>query len=173
LPPDTATEFSILGKPMITFSQMVARLIVAMILGGVIGFERENVGKEVGIRTAMTVSAGAAIFSIIAIMVPYLMSDSPENALKMAMGNGGYLGIIANIVVGIGFLGAGIIIKNEDRVHGLTSAAVVWTTAAVGVLAGLGMFEFAIASSLIIAVSLFALRKFNVAEKVRTENHGY
>lgn len=149
---------------------MLVRLVAAMILGAVIGLERERVGKEVGVRTAMTISAGAAIFTIIGIALPYLMSDSPENAMKMAMANGGYLGIIANIVVGIGFLGAGIIIKNEDRVHGLTSAAVVWATAAVGVLAGLGMFKFAIASTLILAASLYVLRKLNVAEKVRSEN---
>ncbi|MEK7546702.1 MAG: MgtC/SapB family protein [Patescibacteria group bacterium] len=155
---------------MIDFSQMLVRLVAAMILGAVIGLERERVGKEVGVRTAMTISAGAAIFTIIGIALPYLMSDSPENAMKMAMANGGYLGIIANIVVGIGFLGAGIIIKNEDRVHGLTSAAVVWATAAVGVLAGLGMFKFAIASTLILAASLYVLRKLNVAEKVRSEN---
>jgi len=152
---------------MIDFSQMLTRLIVAMVLGAIIGLERERVGKEAGIRTNMIVSAGASIFTILAIALPYLIADSPENALKMAMENGGYLGIIASIVSGIGFLGAGIIIKNEDRVHGLTSAAVVWTTAAIGVLSGLGLFQFAIASTLIITASLYTLRRLNVVERVR------
>ncbi len=148
---------------------MITRLAVAMILGAVIGLERERIGKEVGIRTAMTISAGAAIFTIIGITLPYLMADSPENALKMAMANGGYLGIIANIVVGIGFLGAGIIIKNEDRVHGLTSAAIVWLTAAVGILVGIGMLKFATAATLIMVAALYILRKLNIAEKVRAQ----
>jgi len=148
---------------------MLARLVIAIILGAIIGLERERVGKEVGIRTAMTVSAGAAIFSIIALALPYIVATSPENIPDIIARNSGFLGVIANIVVGIGFLGAGIIIKNEDRVHGLTSAAIVWLTAAIGVLAGLGLTEFAAASTVIMVVLLYSLRKLNIAEKVRTE----
>src|SRR3989344_9392352 len=102
---------------MIDFSQMIVRLVAAMILGGLIGLERESVGKEVGIRTAMTVSAGAAIFSIIGLVLPYMVALSPENLPEVIARNSGFLGVIANIVVGIGFLGAGIIIKHEDRVR--------------------------------------------------------
>ena len=154
---------------MIDFSQMLVRLVVAMLLGAIIGFERERVGKEVGIRTAMTVSAGAAIFSIIGISLPYIVSVSPDNLAEIIARNGGFLNIIANIVVGIGFLGAGIIIKNESHVHGLTSAAVVWVTAAVGTLVGLGLLKFAIASSLIMVIVLYVLRKLNIADKVRAQ----
>ena len=148
---------------------MLVRLVVAMLLGAIIGFERERVGKEVGIRTAMTVSAGAAIFSIIGISLPYIVSVSPDNLAEIIARNGGFLNIIANIVVGIGFLGAGIIIKNESHVHGLTSAAVVWVTAAVGTLVGLGLLKFAIASSLIMVIVLYVLRKLNIADKVRAQ----
>ncbi len=149
---------------------MVIRLVVAMFLGALIGLERESVGKEVGVRTAMTVSAGAAIFSVLAMAFPYLVADTPENAVKMAMENGGYIGIIASIVTGVGFLGAGIIIKNEDRVHGLTSAAVIWTTAAIGTLVGVGMAEFATISALLLVVVLYLLRKFDLAGKIRPAN---
>lgn len=146
---------------------MLTRLIVAMVLGAIIGLERERVGKEVGIRTAMTVSAGAGIFSMIGIALPHLMTDSASAAAQMAMLNGGYINVVANIVIGIGFLGTGIIIKNEDRVHGLTSAAVVWATAAVGTLAGLGLIKFAVVSALVISGALYLLRKMNVADTVR------
>lgn len=152
---------------------MLLRLVVAMMLGAIIGIERESVGKEVGIRTAMIVSAGAAIFSIAGLALPYLVAVSPENLPEVIARNSGFLNVIANIVVGIGFLGAGLIIKSEGHVYGLTSAAVVWITAAVGMLAGLGMLKFATASALLIAASLYVLRKLNVAEKVRGESTSY
>ena len=154
---------------MIDFSQMLIRLVVAMVLGAIIGLERERVGKEVGVRTAMTVSAGAALFSITGLMLPYIVATSAENLSEVVARNGGFLNVIANIVVGIGFLGAGIIIKNEDRVHGLTSAAVVWLTAAVGVLAGIGLLKFATAATLIMVITLYVLRKLNIADKVRAQ----
>ncbi|HEY4525758.1 MAG TPA: MgtC/SapB family protein, partial [Candidatus Paceibacterota bacterium] len=76
------------------------------------------------------------------------------------------LAVIANIVVGIGFLGAGTIIKDDKRAHGLTTAAVIWTTAAVGVLAGIGLIEFAAFCGVLFAVLLYALRKTEI-NKVR------
>lgn len=146
---------------------MLIRLVVALVLGAIIGVERELVGKEIGIRTAMVISGGAAIFAIIALVLPYLVAVSPENLTEVIARNSGFLGVAANIVVGIGFLGAGIIIKTEERVHGLTSAAVVWATAAVGTLAGLGLIKFAAASAIIIAFSLYILRKLDIAERLR------
>lgn len=149
---------------------MVIRLLVALILGGLIGIEREMVGKEVGVRTAMMISAGAAVFSIIGITLPYLVAVNPGNLAEVSdivARNGGFLSVIANITVGIGFLGAGIIIKTEERVHGLTSAAVVWATAGVGTLAGLGLTKFAVTSAVIIVLSLYLLRRLNVAQRIR------
>ena len=74
--------------------------------------------------------------------------------------------IIANIVIGAGFIGAGIIIKTQEHVHGLTTATMVWVTAALGILAGLGATLFAFAASLIITVLLYLLRKFNVSGSI-------
>jgi putative Mg2+ transporter-C (MgtC) family protein len=152
---------------MLSFEQMMIRFFVALALGALIGLERELVGKEAGIRTTMLVSGGAAIFSLIAITLPYVVALSPENLPDVIARNSGFLAVIANIVVGIGFLGAGIILKSEGHVHGLTTAAVVWVAAAIGTLAGLGLTKFALVSSIIITGLLYFLRKIGLYEHVR------
>jgi len=155
---------------MLTFEQMLLRFAVALALGALMGLERELIGKEAGIRTSMVVSGGAAIFSIIGVTLPYLVSISQQNLADTIAHNSGFLSIIANIVVGIGFLGAGIILKTSEHVHGLTTAAVVWAAAAVGTLAGVGLLEFSFASTLIISGSLYILRKIGVTERLRPDN---
>jgi putative Mg2+ transporter-C (MgtC) family protein len=146
---------------------MVLRFLAAIALGALIGLERELVGKEAGIRTTMLVSGGAAIFTIIAISLPYLVATSPQNIPDIVARNSGFLAVIANIVVGIGFLGAGIILKTGERVRGLTTAAVVWVAAAIGTLSGLNLLRFAFASTVLISGLLYALRKFGLYEHVR------
>ena len=143
------------------FSQMLTNFAVALVLGALIGLERELAGKEAGIRTSLMVSGGASLFAMMAIIAPHLVS--PESS-------GAALAILANIVVGVGFLGAGIILKTEERVHGLTTAAVVWATAAVGALAGIGLLKFAATTAIIFAGILYLLRKFGIAEKINTKN---
>lgn len=155
---------------MPTFEQMVLRLLIALALGALIGLERELVGKEAGVRTTMLVSAGAAIFTIIAISLPYLIATSPQNLSDVIARNSGFLAVIANIVVGIGFLGAGIILKTGGHVHGLTTAAVVWVAAAVGTLVGLNLLEFALVSAVFISGLLYLLRKFGLYEHVRPDH---
>lgn len=149
---------------MLDFSQMLLRFIVALLLGALIGLERELAGKEAGIRTSMLVAGGAALFSLVALEIPYLTNLAPEE-----VASGGFLHIIANIVVGIGFLGGGIIIKTQEHVHGLTTAAVIWVTAAIGILAGIGLMKLALISAAMIAGTLYVLRKLNVSEKVRSD----
>lgn len=149
---------------------MTLNLVVALLLGGLMGLERELVGKEAGIRTTMMVAGGAALFAIIGLQLPYLIALSPEHLPDVLARNSGFLAIIANIVVGVGFLGAGTIIKTDDRVHGLTTAAVVWIAAAVGTLAGIGMIEFAIASSLIISGVLYLIRTVGIKKKIGLRN---
>ncbi len=147
---------------MLTFSQLLLRLVVAMALGALMGLERELVGKEAGIRTAMMVAGGAAIFTMISIIIPF-MSQVPVEELKNTIPDR----VISNIVVGIGFLGAGIIIKTGEHVRGLTTAALIWAAAAVGTLVGLNLIEFAIAAAIIMSGSLYVLRKIGITEKVR------
>jgi putative Mg2+ transporter-C (MgtC) family protein len=150
---------------MLTLEQMLVRFAIALVLGAVLGIERELVGKgEAGVRTEMLVSAGAAIFSMIALSLPYIAATSPEN-LNSIIASGAFFGTIASIVAGIGFLGAGLIIKTSDHPHGITTAALVWTTAAIGVLVGIGLIAFAAAAAIFLAVILFALRGTDIAAR--------
>ncbi|MBI5220878.1 MAG: MgtC/SapB family protein [Candidatus Liptonbacteria bacterium] len=147
---------------MLTFSQMLVRLVVSLILGGLMGLEREVLGKQAGVRTSMLVSAGAAIFTMIALELPFLVSSGGGNLPDVLAHNSGSLNVIANIVVGIGFLGAGIIIKTGEKVHGLTTAALVWTVAGIGILVGLGYLPFAIAAAVIIPGTIYIWRKSGI-----------
>ena len=140
--------------------------MVALMLGALLGIERELVGKEsAGMRTEMLVSGGAAIFSMTALTLPYLMATS-EQTLNSIIASGGFFNMAANIVVGVGFLGAGLIIKTNDHPHGVTTAALVWATAAIGMLAGVGLEAFAAVAAIIIAVLLYVLRKISIAQKM-------
>ncbi len=148
---------------MLTFEQMATRLLLALFLGALMGLERQLVGKEAGIKTGMLVSGGASIFSMVALTLPGIFSSGNP---MVAVTDAGFP-IIANIVVGIGFLGAGIIIKNDgSHVHGMTTAAVIWTTAAVGTLVGIGLTEFAAFAAAAIVGLLYFLRKAGVGEKL-------
>lgn len=103
---------------------LILRTVVATILGALVGLEREWKGKEAGIRTYAAVALGACTFGIVSGHVDVLSTSR----------------IASNVVVGIGFLGAGMIIKHEDRVKGLTTAATIWATAALGLAISYGMF---------------------------------
>lgn len=158
---------------MLTFEEMFVRFLIALALGALIGLEREMVGKEAGIRTAMLVAGGASLFTIVALSLPYLIAISPENLSEILARNSGFLGVIANIVVGIGFLGAGIIIQTGEHVRGLTTAAAIWLTAALGVLAGIGMIQFAVVATVTTASLLYVLRKVGMYERVRPKEKIY
>ena len=149
---------------------MFLRFAIALVLGALLGLERELVGKEsAGIRTTMLVTSGAAIFSMIALVLPYIVSAQTNNLADVIARNSGYLGMIGNIVVGIGFLGAGLIIKTNDQPHGVTTAALVWTAAAIGILVGVGLTEFAFAAAIVIAILLYILRTLNLGESLGKE----
>ncbi|OZI64546.1 MgtC/SapB family protein [Bordetella genomosp. 4] len=129
---------------------IVLRLGLAVILGAAIGYEREMKGKDAGLRTHMLVSLGAAIF----VLVP---SASGMQIADMSR-------VMQGVIAGVGFLGAGAILKQEnDRVvKGLTTAASIWIVAAIGVAAGYGREATAVASTLI---ALFVLAVVNRFEK--------
>lgn len=114
---------------------IVSKLIVSFLLGAFIGLDREKHGHDAGIRTYAAVCIGATLFTAI---TAHLVNN-PADASR----------VIANIVTGVGFLGAGIIYRNSSagRSHGLTTAATVWCTSAVGVAIGLNMFIIAIIGS--------------------------
>jgi putative Mg2+ transporter-C (MgtC) family protein len=150
---------------MLSFEQMFTRFVIALALGAMLGLERELVGKEsAGIRTVMLVTSGAAIFAMTGLALPYIVSAGTNNLADVVARNSGFLGMIANIVVGIGFLGSGIIIKDGEHPHGVTTAALVWTAAAIGILVGVGLTEFAVSAAVLLAILLYVLRKLNFAE---------
>lgn len=109
-----------------------AKLLLAFILGAAIGFDRERHGKDAGIRTYAAVCMGAALFTLIGQHLRDVAAASR---------------VIANIITGVGFLGAGIIYRGSHSSQGLTTAATVWGTSAVGVAVGMEMFVIAIAST--------------------------
>lgn len=118
-------------------TRLVVRLLLAAALGGLLGYEREQKGKAAGIRTHMLVAVGAALFVLV-----------PQQA---GMGIADMSRVIQGIVAGIGFLGAGAIIKQQrgEDVQGLTTAAGVWMTAAIGIACGLGREATAVLSTLL------------------------
>jgi putative Mg2+ transporter-C (MgtC) family protein len=155
---------------MLTFEQMLIRFVIALVLGALLGLERELVGKEAaGIRTTMLVTSGASIFTMVGLTLPYIVSAQTGNLVNVIASNSGYLTMIGNIVVGIGFLGAGLIIKTENHPHGVTTAALVWTAAAIGILVGIGLTQFAFVAAVVIAVLLYLLRTLNVSESLEKE----
>jgi putative Mg2+ transporter-C (MgtC) family protein len=151
---------------MLSISEMLIRLVVALILGLLIGLERELAGKEIGIRTNMLVTTGAALFSLAGISLPYIISSQTGNLADVIARNSGFLSVIANVVVGIGFLGGGIIVKQGIHVRSVTTAALIWFAAAVGVLCGIGMLSLAVISTVIIVVLLFLLKDIEISTKV-------
>lgn len=147
---------------MLTLEQMLVRILVAAVLGALVGVEREVAGKEAGVRTNILVASGTALFTIAGLSLPYIISPSPQIVAEVIARNGGFLSLIANIVVGIGFLGTGIIVKEGVHVRGLTTAASVWFVAAAGILCGIGLLTLAAIATLGVAGIVFVLRKIDL-----------
>jgi putative Mg2+ transporter-C (MgtC) family protein len=150
---------------------MLLRLAVAVVLGAIVGFGREIAGKEAGVRTDIIVAAGAALFTIAALALPHLIASSPEHLNEILARNSGFLSLIGNIVVGIGFLGAGIIVKQGVHVRSVTTAATVWFVAALGVLSGLGLLAFAGIAGIALTVLLAILGKIDLKRALTEERH--
>ncbi len=142
--------------------EFILRIFVAALLGGLIGLEREYRAKEAGFRTHFLVALGSALFMIVS---AYGFADVPmrgDGAMRWDVSR-----IAAQVVSGIGFIGAGTIIfrKTENVVVGLTTAAGVWVTAAIGLACGGGMYVLSIASTILVLAGLeafnFILHKFD------------
>jgi len=129
----------------INFStDLIIRLAVATLLGGLLGFEREIHGRPAGLRTHLLVSLGAAAFMVMSPIVARMNHDMLGDPGRIA----------AQIVTGIGFLGAGAIVKEGVNIRGLTTAACLWIAAAIGMACGAGLFSEAV---LISILAIFAL----------------
>ncbi|MDB5772680.1 MAG: putative Mg2+ transporter-C (MgtC) family protein [Burkholderiales bacterium] len=128
-------------------TRVCVRLLVAITLGGLLGYERETKGVAAGLRTHMLVALGAALFVLVPIQAGMTAPDMSR--------------VIQGVVSGIGFLGAGAIIKlSQDReIRGVTTAASIWLTAAIGIAAGMGMELTAILSTLLALFILATLHR--------------
>ena len=120
------------------------RLLLAAVLGGVVGMEREVSGKPAGLRTNLLICMGAALVA--------------ELSMSVALSRGDPGRMAAQVVSGIGFIGAGTIIQSRGQVRGLTTAATIWVVAAIGMAVGLGAYVQAIGAAVLVLVALYALR---------------
>ena len=144
--------------------EVILRLVVAVVLGMFIGAERLFVHKEAGMKTHSLVAMGAALFIIISEFLS-------EKYVGVSGFNPGM--IAANVVIGIGFLGAGLIILHGDRLIGLTTAGGLWVTAGIGMAAGFGLFNFAIISTVLVLLIFIVMNVFEKPiRKISDENLG-
>ena len=149
--------------------EFILRIFCAAVLGGLIGLEREYRAKEAGFRTHFLVALGSAVFMIVsAYGFRDVLMDGMTSRWDVSR-------IAAQVVSGIGFIGAGTIIfrKSENIVSGLTTAAGLWVTAAIGLACGGGMYVLSIATTLMVLLGLeafnFFLRKIDKKRKAKSE----
>lgn len=134
-----------------TIAESLLGLILAMMLGAIVGFEREITHKPAGLRTHMLVSLGSCLFTIVSL---YEFSIDPAR-------------IAAGIVTGIGFIGAGTIIAEQDKIVGITTAASLWVTAAIGLTIGVGNYVLGVVATLLVFLVLSSrmiLKKMRILE---------
>jgi len=143
------------------FVEFLIRLLIATIAGGALGLERESNNKNAGLRTNTLVSVGASIFIMISLnIIEETNMGDPTR-------------VLGQIVTGIGFLGAGVILHQGVNVKGLTTAATVWCSAALGCLAGFGFYwEVAAATILIIFINTSFRKADNWVQKIFKKKNG-
>jgi putative Mg2+ transporter-C (MgtC) family protein len=131
--------------------QTAARIGLAALLGGLIGAERERTGKWAGLRTHMLIAVGSALLTDISVLVGLRYAQGHSNAWDPGR-------IAAQIVSGVGFIGAGTIIQSRGAVQGLTTAAGLWVASAIGIAAGAGFYAHAVLTTLVLLIILIVLR---------------
>ena len=126
--------------------EAVLRLLLAAALGAMVGFQRERAHKPAGLRTHILICLGSALFTVVSVL-GFAGNVDPAR-------------VAAGVVTGIGFIGAGVILRGArgDRVVGITTAASIWVTAAIGIAAGVGMYLIAVVVTLITVLVLFIPR---------------
>lgn len=140
--------------------ELIFQLVFASVVGLILGIEREYVGKPAGMRTYSLVTLGATIFTIISKFGFSGVSGGDFDPSRVA----------AQIVTGIGFLGAGVIIFRGVKVEGLTTAAGLWVSAAIGMAIGAAMYEVAVVAAIIAFIIMVFLRWFNVELLLKGRN---
>ncbi len=138
-------------------SDDIVRILIALAIGAIIGLEREYRSKSAGLRTMILVSLGSCLFTLLSMRIGY--PSSPDR-------------IASNIITGIGFLGAGVIFKEENRVTGITTATTIWMVAALGMAIGAGHFQAAfvgVAAVIVVLVMLAPMQ--GIIEKLNRTRH--
>lgn len=129
------------------YNEDILKVLIAVLLGTIIGFEREWRGKPAGLRTLGLVAGGAALFTVVS-----------QHMGEMS-GGADITRIASNVVQGVGFLGAGIIFRGNNNVKGLTTAATVWVSAAIGMAAGIGSYSVAAVSTAVVWAVLVIMHR--------------
>ena len=153
--------------PTLNWDESLLRLALAAALGGLIGVERELREREAGLRTHLLVALGSALFTIVSAYGFHAFLTSGQSVVRADPTR-----IAAQIVTGIGFLGAGAIIRQGLSVRGLTTAATLWVVAAIGLAAGAGYYSAAVITTALVLVSLWPLRiiAFRFLHRFRPED---
>ena len=153
--------------PSLNWDESLLRLALAAVLGGLIGVERELREREAGLRTHLMVALGSALFTIVGAYGFDAFLNTGASVVRADPTR-----IAAQIVTGIGFLGAGAIIRQGLSVRGLTTAATLWVVAAVGLAAGAGYYSVAVITTAIVLIALYPLRiiAFKILSRFRPED---
>lgn len=155
--------------PDLSELELILRLALAALLGAVIGLEREWRDRTAGLRTHMLVCLGSAVFTIVSAYGFQEWYDAMPADQRTSVASDPTR-IAAQIVTGIGFLGAGAIFRSDDGIRGLTTAASLWMMAAIGLATGAGYYELAVASTVLMLIVLVSLRQ--VSGRIKAMNRG-
>lgn len=142
--------FRAYGLAMDIEVEVVLRVLLAGVLGAAVGFDRQRANKPAGLRTHMLVSMGAALFAGTALV--FVDRFVPDSAVRLDI-----LRVVAAVATGVGFLGAGAILRAGGEVRGLTTAAGIWVTAGIGLAAGLGQLVVAVGATVLAVIVIAVL----------------
>lgn len=138
------TNFFNLNTELDILYYVIPKIITATICGSIVGWDREKKGKVAGLRTIILICAGSAIFTVASFIANEICHLSDPTR------------ILSTIVTGIGFLGGGVILRNDDKVIGITTAAFIWTISAIGILCGMGL----IISPILLTIGLVSVSSY-------------
>ncbi len=144
-----------------TSIEILTRLIIAVFIGGIIGFEREYKNRPAGLRTHMLVCVGSCVISIIQMLMieeatnMVLTNPVLSSSIKVDIGR-----MAAGVISGMGFIGAGTIIHHKGSISGLTTAATLWIVSCLGIAIGMGYYFLSISTTVIILLVVVLIKKF-------------
>lgn len=150
-----------IASTQVTLSNSVFRLVVAMLIGCVVGWERKRKGQVAGLRTFTLISMGACLAMLLSIYVPQEY---------MGLKNGDPGRIAAQVVTGVGFLGGGAMIQQKGSIRGLTTAAGIWVVATLGMAVGVGMYAAAVVATVLVMITLITLEQWEHKVRIGQES---